>query len=92
MFIAHRTFCSRAGNQRHAGPVRFRCFQGFSILAATLADEAVIDIDPYHGFTVNDFFLMHDHLFDQRVKKFPVSSVISVYCSTKDANFFASRL
>ena len=49
-------FCSRAGSQRNAVPARFRCFQGFSILAANLADEAVVNVDPHHRFAVNDFF------------------------------------
>ena len=70
MFIAHHTFCSRAGSQRDAGPAHFRCNQDAIVLAANLANEAVVDVDPHHGFAVNDFLLMHDHFLDQRVQEF----------------------
>ena len=70
MSIAHHTFCSRAGSQRDAGLARFRCNQDSIVLAANLADEAVVDVDPHHGFAINDFLLMHDHFLDQRVQEF----------------------
>ena len=62
--------CSRAESQRDAGPARFRCFQGFSVLVANFADEAVVDVDPHHGFSIYNLLLMHDHLFNQRVQEF----------------------
>ena len=53
-----------------AALARFLCFQGFAVLTADLADEAVADVDPHHGLSVDDFLLMHDNFLDQRVKEF----------------------
>ena len=70
LFIAHHTFCSRAGSQRDAGLARFLRFQGYAVLITDLANKAVVDVDPHHRFAINDFLLMHNHLFDQCVQEF----------------------
>ena len=70
MFIAHHNSYSRAGSQRNADPAHFRCFQGLSVLAANVTNEAIVNIDPHHRFAVNDFLFMHNYFLNQCVQEF----------------------
>lgn len=70
MFIAHRTFCSRAGSERDAAPARFRCNQDSIVHTANFAYEEAVDIDPNHGFAINDFLLMRDCFLNQHAQEF----------------------